>query len=462
MTPTLSLVKRADLILDQESLDLLGYISGIELAADGWTPAVMLEDDESVYEELTLRVRGTSHDDIASKVRALDKKIVEANRYLSGRTDKLSVWLRDQKDAETYQRQALVRSIKGRPSATFAGPLFNQGKYIHEYSLSIERGHWEDTAKTDQVISSISAIGGVSSVWTVHGDYTARLAEMTIAPLSVAGTITRTWVGFRSNRFGTLANFKSKWEIENGSLSTDAATTTANDSTASGISPKSVRVSFATQTGLVERVKIGMSQVTTDYGDQVGEFIVLLRAKVNDGSTVCRVRLSSGYFGATNWNTRELVTVSGTGWNIYELGTVKIPEIGRSYSSESVASRQALRLEAQRVSGSSTLDLDCLILVPYDEGFVYTSGGQIFGGGTTGTLVVSNGPDGELAATGHNSVYGAAYYDGVAVTLTGGVPVGTTGAIVVGANAADSNINDTLYFVITTYERWATLRGNDT
>ena len=65
MAAQLELVKRDDFSGDQDTLDLLGYTDGFNLAMNGWDPAIG-EDESVVAEAMTLRARSTSDDNLAA------------------------------------------------------------------------------------------------------------------------------------------------------------------------------------------------------------------------------------------------------------------------------------------------------------------------------------------------------------------------------------------------------------
>jgi hypothetical protein len=185
---------------------------------------------------------------------------------------------------------------------------------------------------------------------------------------------------------------------------------------------------------------------------------VLLRAKLTAGSTVINVRLSTGFSGASTFSALERVTISGTEWVLYELGLALIPESGRLISGTSYVSLQALRIEAERISGTASLDLDCLILIPYDEGFVYANGGQVvYAGGDERPVYVNRSADGATTAIGFTG--GTPNFNDIECNVIGGMPVGVTYGVLAASRAGSAVLADTLSVTCKAYHRHSTLRG---
>jgi len=67
MAAQVKLVRRRDFSSDVSTLSLFNYEDGFSLTRDGWIQAVAGDDGGSVAEAMTLHVKGTSHEDLASK-----------------------------------------------------------------------------------------------------------------------------------------------------------------------------------------------------------------------------------------------------------------------------------------------------------------------------------------------------------------------------------------------------------
>lgn len=458
MAEQLSLVMRDDFISDSTALDLLTW-----LADNGWLMAIGNGED-ALDEALTIHVPGTSDDDLATNIQALDAMLVQVEHF-ENPVEPLGVWLRTQLSGETRARQALVTRAK-RDRASITDP-FIDNHYLRDYTLGLTRsGAWEATAALTYTASSINSLGGLADLGPVVGDIPARLALTTIAGVYLGGgPMNEFWIGLRSNRFGTAANFVPVWEAESGTLNAakGAALTTANDSTASGSGTNlSVRVTFTDATFQL-RWSMTVAQASpTHPGDQVGKMKVLGRFKVSSSATKCRVRLSSGFTGSSTFHSRDKVLVSGEDWALYELGFVTLPETGRSWAGAQVIDNQMLRLEMDRSAGAGTLDFDCLILVPVDEGFIYAYGGGVFYDfSDTHRLEIRYSADKRKQAVGYRYGYTGPYYNDIGVDVTGGLPVGAHTHVVFAAQRQGraSVFDDVADLSFQVYSRWLTLRG---
>ena len=71
---TLELVLREDFASDQDTLDLLSFTDGFNLAMEGWTLGIQEDDAEVTPEALRLLVRSTNDDNLASVLQGLKEK----------------------------------------------------------------------------------------------------------------------------------------------------------------------------------------------------------------------------------------------------------------------------------------------------------------------------------------------------------------------------------------------------
>jgi hypothetical protein len=229
MAEQLALVKRDDFTSDVSVLNLL---SGDWLADQGWEMSLG-DGSEPVDEALMLHVPGTSDNDLAANVQALDAMLAQVKRF-ENPLEPYGVWLRTQLPGETNARQALILEAK-RDKAMVIGPFAQQKHMLREYILGLKRtSAWEAIAKTDYHQVNLETIGGMESVLGVGGDLSARLARVTIEPAAWTEPLTRLWLGFRSDRFGNAGYFTPRWDVELGTLGTGAAVSNADDATATG------------------------------------------------------------------------------------------------------------------------------------------------------------------------------------------------------------------------------------
>lgn len=459
MAFVLTLVKKDDFSGDVSTLSLAGYTAGFDLAEKGWAPTVPQQGDERLLETIRLRAAGASIDGLAAYEQALRDYLREMHHESLEDTHKYEVWVRVQAEGETLARQAMITGWRLQSSSEFAFPA--RFKFtLPQYQMALERtAWWEDTAATTYTCNNMNLVGGMASYGAVYGDTWARLAQIKVG--SDVGAPEKIWMGFRSERFGTAANFQPVWNLRLGhtfGTDTTGGITNADVTAQDGFK---VITTFATDATLVSRVKIVVDNVTANEADQRGRFLVLLRCKVG-AATVCRVRMKDGFRYASNFRTQSRVVVSDTDWNVYELGTVQIPSPGHLQASGTFVNYQ-IDIEAERVSGANALDLDCLIMIPIAEGWAYGEEAAINPASSNDYYILSRAGGQKVSMT-VNAGSGTVYYPGVP-RVEGGLPVGSTGYVVMaggrvtaGGVATSAQVD----VVMTAYHRWAHLRGAET
>jgi hypothetical protein len=459
MADVLELARHDDAAADVDSLSLLNFTSGINLADNGWQQAIAGDNDASVVESLSLFIRGATHDALATNLQALDLKIRQVGFY-HNKIEKYAVWLRVKLTGETGGREALILSAKRSPAPLWSYEVRNpiEGNYyLLKYTLALTRmPYWEDpTFTTGWTSTSMSSVGGTYTYGAVTGDVPPRMYNTQIQTDGVSGTGSgnKIWMGFRSPRFGTIANFLPTWSLRKGAAfdaDTTGGTTNSHSEAKDG---KITITTFATVATMLRRVTIRVSDVTSNYSDQRGTYLVLLRAALST-SGVVRARLADGLYSSPKFNTRPRVLINATNFKMYEMGTVQIPSPAR-YSTKDLAPTYALAIEAERISGSAALWLDTVILIPIDEALMTVDMGD-FDATQAGFVFVSDLPDGSKAGFYQFSTPIAI----ATPRLTAGIPVGASGLIVFAAQRSTvSVLADTHTVDIHAVRRWVTLRG---
>lgn len=285
---------------------------------------------------------------------------------------------------------------------------------------------------------------------------------MKAAADAATGTYTDFWAGWKTSRFGVIANFVPVWPLYKG-VPVDADTSETADATA--YDGTKVTTSFTASSSLILRDAVTLVNVVpTNINDQRGTYLVLLRAKMSDTS-IARVQMvyglySGGSIQSPTFRSRQII--SGTVWSLYELGTAKMPpsRIPIGYDFQNFA----FGLYAERISGSGSLDMDCLILIPIDDsGIKFTSSGRI--NGSSGQMgEVFTLANGELYATAHFSS-GQTIYSVVPKpqgNVSWSLPANNEAPLlVIAANDTISGAikGKTLDVTYTYIPRWRTLRG---
>ena len=459
MAAQIKLVRRRDFGSDISSLSLFNYEDGFSLTRDGWVQAVARDGDESVAEAMTLRVEGADHNDLASKLQALDDKIEEVGWYDSA-AERYGVWLRTQLPDEAHARQVLIKEAGGEIGSPAFAPPLSPGNTLREYHLALERTPWWESIVHNTAIIPLNCTGGLadySDPLTVAGTIPARIARTQFLGVSGSGPLYEFWLGFRTNRFGDRANLATVWDLGADGVGSNDTTTNVADATAHD--GYRAQCTFGTETEL-KRIQIALQDVTTDYGDQRGSFTLLLRAKVDAGAT-CHVRLKDGFLYTAAIRAQQRVKITSTSWFLYALGTVDIPpshgllaaDFLRQYGCEIHASRTA-------GSGSDALHMDCLIPVPRAEGSLHVTGAAV-------TYSLGDLRPATIMMTADRRTDGWAYQSNLPrATLTVepdeyALPVGDGAVVVAGQRETEHDLNDGVNLSLSFYRRWRTLRGSE-
>ena len=190
---------------------------------------------------------------------------------------------------------------------------------------------------------------------------------------------------------------------------------------------------------------------------QEGRFLILLRAKVDAGTTA-EVRLKAGWNTGGVWHAHSPVGVSSTSYLYHELGTVTIPP--QRLDSTFNFLDFALRLNARRTGGAGDLDMDCLVLIPVDEAFLKVDGGLV-------ELVVADERPIHVTRQPEGTLVGYAYLGGNVIRVPAlsdynwALPPGSGVVVIAGQRATSQVITDTVDLDMAAFARWLSLRGAD-
>lgn len=457
---SIKFVRLDDFIADIDYIDLSA--DGYSLANDGYSQVVAPIGARSVYEVITLHLQGTSKDDLALMVQDIDEKIKQVQWWLENSgVEKYQVWIRVQLDGETYSRQAQILNIKPSDRVRVFTPMEIRDNYIGEYSIGVERTPFWEGGSTGPVTKTAIDIGGGTSALSaaVAGDVPARLVKFSLYPNSSSSldNISSAWVGFKTSRFGTAANFVPRWGLNSGFYGTD--TSASADATA--YSGYKITTTFGTDATMVQRSLTYAAFVSpSNSSDQRGTYLVLMRAKMSDNTSISRAKIAysfSGYFPVF----RSPQTISGTEWALFEMGSVKNPP-SRSYNYHNLGTFR-IAVYADRVTGSGGLLCDSLILIPIDDGAIkVVSPISISGAGSGQRFTVFQWADDKVTGLVESAVTGIDYTTLVSPQNRWSLPTDNTAPVVVVA-ANDITIGNTknraVSFAYTYITRWRTMRG---
>lgn len=378
----LKLTWAADGEADEAEFNLLDFLQGLTLDEGGWVPQVAVGDQATVTETMTFHAKAMSHDQLAGYVQVLDDWIIKVG-WSQDFTQRQFVWLNARWKSETEIRRAVVYSLSyalgGNDSSPF-GVYLRDDSFVPTLTIVITRAaFWEPTNLTTiGSLIGIDTTGGMGYLknpggtdYIAVGDVPSRFGYL---QFDFSSNLRYAWIGFRSSRNGVLANFQSVWALVLASylLGTSSDTTITADATAyNGVNK--IRTTFAAGASLTTRIRITANDVTASEVDQRGTYICLMRAKMSDAS-IARVRISGGFGSgafANPYYTNPRVTIQGTSWLLYEMGLLRLPSMQRENSTDLfVMSQAGVIIDAERVSGSGSLDMDILILVPYNDAYL--------------------------------------------------------------------------------------------
>ncbi len=467
MAALLKLNERDDFNSDITLLDLLAFASGFDLAWPAWTPKVTSGDGKPVKEVIPLIVRGNTRDALAACVHTLDT-MIRKMANVSSPVERYQVWLQAQLDGETGKRQVQVLGMTYELSGSPYESKATDGYYYQSLSLIITRlPYWESDAHVSYTLATLNCVGGTADYTTyggspgaVTGDEAGRLGLVSFEGEAIGGPLYKFWLGFRSERYGLRANFQPYWSLRKAvAVDTDTTGGTTNADATAKDGYKTI-TTFATVATLLRRVTIRVVDVSgANYNDQGGMFTVLLRAKLSAAGAV-RVRMADGLYpagGPMTGSVRGRVPISSTSWNFYELGNVQMPSPGRLISGSRLLLNYALGIDAERVSGACSLDMDCLVMIPNDEGFVYADGGAVqLVAADTKPLYVQHFADGTKLSVG--MVSNAPQTLGTP-SINGGAPIGNGIVVIAGQRQTVSTLADTVGLLVNVYRRWRSIRG---
>lgn len=461
MAATLELARREDIVApgsDVSSISLLSSTDGFDLDyRAGWTPAVASGLNPGYLQEaMTLKSTGDDQDDLASNRQALDDKLKETGWYWDDPTERYGVWLRAQLEDETYARQALIRRGNAQWGDSPFGLFVDDCSIDRFCTLSLERLPWWEATNASVFAGGSLDFGGEARGMTASiGDVPGRIARTSISPST--GDLDEFWLGFRTSRFGDRTQFEPVWECDDG-------TVYANTGTTEQANYMECDFSNGDPDGdaMQSRFYIKTSDVTaTNYEEQRGQFIVLMRAQITS-TTTCRVRLLDGYASSdAELRRQDRVTIEDTDWRLYALGTVQIPPMNtRGTIYDYTLQSYRLCLQAERVSGTGNLRCDNFILIPIGESAIYVSDASI-----------SSNESGRICIAPEETIHGYVYNSG---NITGTMTVRPQGPygyvfpvaasyIVFAGQSTGAHVKTTTATIGFNHilPRWRTLRGGD-
>lgn len=340
----------------------VGGSSVLLLSTGGWN--TVSENSEFIWETLEL-VSDTTDSSVRTEKKTLDLLLKEARIYATNELSSNPVWLYWNADGESQKRSLVLDGSTEILSDDIWSPLM--GINSIKVKLAIKRKpFWEATSTTSASTTGLSVTGGEWTIGNNAGTEDQRIEEAYFTIRTTAKQ--RIWAGIRPIYEG-VGDFDPLWECEDGTNYVDATDTA--DGTASG--GNKVTISFVAAT-LSRRFSVSIDDVIGigDANHFVGKYQVIGRCKVDSVNTQVRVQLRSGYFYLITTETivQDTIIDGQTSWDLVELGEVQFPPMGNRDGREAdQLDYMSLTIWAERLSGSGTLDFDCLILIPSEHYF---------------------------------------------------------------------------------------------
>ena len=467
------------------TLSLNSASAGFSLA--GWAPAVAtpvhMGDPAPIGESIHLRLKQANQNTLATSMQSLHEMQVMADRYINDPTQETPIWLHAKMANETGERRALVYGISIQYKSSWFGPEATAEDV--PLVLSVVRGpYWENTTVRNLpdgapaagacVVYNYTAAGDAVSAHDIVGDVGARIRFFDL--YDVDNDTDRFWMGIRSaGKHGAdgITNFANIWECEAGTNNAaEAGVTDEVDATASGGNMVEVTENELEWDATWQQVlEIDIGAITSDEEDQRGNFLWLLRAKVDSGTWEVRLSVTSGVdaFGAAGYVSRrmDIVEVTDTDWRYYEMGIAPMSErnihaiINSDYPTSSEANFKVFIYARRTGAASGDLNVDCVIPMPVDEGFMKFDGVINFDHNYIG-----QSPEGTYNIIGVSA-------GGILGVVTSGpesvenfvLPPGDGRIYCVYEGQGASDITDVIIFnqadVGRYYERWLSLRGSE-
>ena len=227
------------------------------------------------------------------------------------------------------------------------------------------------------------AVGNFGSKLTIPaaGVEDGRISQLVVtnSPLNIASYVDSFVVGIRP-AYNGFTNFDPNWPLApNMTAGTD---TSVNQTPANGaISGARTVVTFSTTPGWASRgyALLGDVVAYNHMADYAGRYRMYLRCRVPSGSSQVFLQARTGFRFGTNQVYGPIREITSSGWATYDVGAITIPPAGgRGVLDLTSGTNHAYDLimvefYAERLSGSSNLEIDSLCLVP-DYSMLHATG----------------------------------------------------------------------------------------
>ena len=435
------------------TIDLLAGTFKVE--AKGWKT---VSDGDTVIETFNIYAQDTD-----SNIMLAEKNLADmgatARNYIRDPLRANAVWLQQSAGSETV-KQALVYDIALELLDTgIQNPLLGANGIVG--ILTIRRSpFWENTNAGTLVSTGLSCWGGRKEYGlsdpNIIGTQPGRISSIKLT--RNAGNVREFWIGIREAYEGKTWNAIAEMETSGQVLDADTALASDAGASPSGSSSNNtMKTTFATVATMADRLRVPFSSFATGvvYEDVAGRYLVLLRCRVDSGTTV-NLRMNRGYgpVGSVGAYSQD-VPVSNSSYKLVPIGEIQVPPLGyrSGMGTATIVQHLWMQIGAERSGGSGALYSDAIILIPSDH-LLYMNGALL--DAASEYVQFFTFEDGKQAGLQFNTAYGSMFEQAVADWV---MPTGASadfgGSIVVAAQDASSHdLTATLNMTVTVYTRW--------
>ncbi len=327
---------------------------------------------ENAVDTYTLDVIGTSADDCIAKLRGLYILVDRARDYIEKPGQRTPSYISLKPQNSTNTSYSIIKGGFVTPPDQWLAQAWASSQ-IRGITLLIEREpFWRNfapvpsTTITDWALlidwGTFTSDFGVLNVSGNNGDLPSLcVLQIAIAP-GGGNSFDRVFVGYRSSaRGGSLYNAAGVQEAESGSMGQDTTATTDVTASPGGAGNTKVTCTFATNTNSVTRVTINATAGS-------GTYRCFARCKLTAASTGVSLAANYGTTSGSGITNNASVTVTSTTWHMIDLGIIDHPVLpGNTLKRLASTADLVIYIQAGRLVGTGSLDIDCLFLIPVDE-----------------------------------------------------------------------------------------------
>lgn len=384
---------------------LYNFLDSTNLQVEEETQSWQRSGDNKVTETMILAKKDDTVANIRSEVVALETILEDASRWHRDKRRNDPYWWRWVTTGESAKR-ALIYDYALFPtnSKTFS-PHLTRAAAAYQLAVTRHRAYENVTPLTHSV-NGLTASGGI---WNISGTIAAGLLDGRIGKLTIENTasggaseeIDQVWVGIRPFRNG-VSTFDPIFEAEDAPGTTDTS-----DATASG--GKYVNITLSSIS--TQKLNWSLDSGSRAWEDHVGTYLVLMRYRYSNGSTLAGVSASLTVGGSAAVN-QEQYPPQTTVWHVHPLGEIEIPafRVGSDIFAN-LSIFPTLAINARSIEGAGTLHIDKITLIPteyfFSAGGIDEDGSTAINGASGEPLVIYTHPDDEV--------------DGFTYSTTGGI-----------------------------------------